>query len=418
MVARKPLVLVSGLPRELPAGDNVPLESVAAPATLIASEALAAGAIVEPHLVSGTWRVRNADASIGRRGSGFVLSAAASGAAATVYFSGQNTSATSRTVGAQQYLGLAGAMTETAPSAAGYTVQGVGFAVSASSVTFVRGTAVDLAWPDGILDQMAVGATAAWSFQDRLRAAYQGPLFQVRRASDSAVLDIYPLPLGPVDQNAVIAFCGASTGYVSKLYDQSGNGWDIAQTTAASQPQIYSGSAILKEGSNVAAVFGAGCMLTRADSCGLSGNPGLAFAFLWNPSKAPASGYYMALTLGSSAMYVGSGDRTTGLSFGSGTLNNFTTTGVNGLHYALAEHTAGGGWSAVDASMRKNGATLSLASQGGSGTMSLSNNGTRLGNFTAYDAPAGAISTALLMPPISTAARATLESWLEARRVA
>lgn len=103
--------------------------------TMTASEALTAGAYVNVHNSTGA-KVRNADAATGRRAMGFVLTAIASGAAGLVYFEGTNTAVTGRTPGAVQFLGAAGASTETAPTAANSIVQQLGTAVSATAVSF------------------------------------------------------------------------------------------------------------------------------------------------------------------------------------------------------------------------------------------------------------------------------------------
>lgn len=107
-------------------------------ATIQASEALAAGDFVNIHVVAGSPRVRKADASTaGKEAHGFVLSAVAAGANATVYFEGQNTQVTGKTPGARQYLSATtpGATTETPPSGSGNVVQLVGVAVSATAIS-------------------------------------------------------------------------------------------------------------------------------------------------------------------------------------------------------------------------------------------------------------------------------------------
>lgn len=99
-----------------------------------ASEALAAGALV---YVKSDGTVANASAASGGNAAiGFVLAAAASGAAATVYFEGRNTGLTSLTVGAAYYLSAtAGGITATPIGAgAGNISQYVGHAVSATTL--------------------------------------------------------------------------------------------------------------------------------------------------------------------------------------------------------------------------------------------------------------------------------------------
>ena len=103
--------------------------------------------------------------------------------------------------------------------------------------------------PIGLMAQPAVAATApllldsitasvkgAYALRT-LRAAYAGPAVRVRRASDSAEQDI-GFAAGALDTAALLAFCGAGDGFVTKWYDQSGLGQDMAQAVAAQQPRI------------------------------------------------------------------------------------------------------------------------------------------------------------------------------------
>lgn len=116
-------------------------------AIVLASEALAAGDLVNIYNNSGTANARKADASTsGKEAMGYVLTAVSSAANATVYFEGSNNQVTSLTPG-RQYLSAttAGKSTATAPSTAGQIVQVVGFATSATNINFQSGTPVVLA---------------------------------------------------------------------------------------------------------------------------------------------------------------------------------------------------------------------------------------------------------------------------------
>ena len=106
--------------------------------TAVASEAISAGALVNLYSNGGTLNMRNADSSTtGKEAHGFVLSAVASSAMGTYYLPGStNTSATSRTIGARQFLGAGGALTETPVVASGGVSQMVGVAVAATQVVF------------------------------------------------------------------------------------------------------------------------------------------------------------------------------------------------------------------------------------------------------------------------------------------
>jgi hypothetical protein len=107
-------------------------------AALVASEALAAGDLVNIWNSAGVANVRKADGSVsGKEAHGFVLSAFASAATATVYFEGTNTQCTGLTPGVQYLSGAtAGKSAAAAPTGTGKVVQVVGFALSATSMNF------------------------------------------------------------------------------------------------------------------------------------------------------------------------------------------------------------------------------------------------------------------------------------------
>jgi hypothetical protein len=66
---------------------------------------------------------------------------------------------------------------------------------------------------------------AAHSTTRALYAAYDGPLYQVRRASDSTTTTIYPLSAGGVaDAATQDSFCAGTSCVITEIYDQSGHG--------------------------------------------------------------------------------------------------------------------------------------------------------------------------------------------------
>jgi hypothetical protein len=101
----------------------------------------------------------------------------------------------------------------------------------------------------GLLDTYS-GAAAAYSLR-LLRSAYTGSAIEVRRTNND-VADIGFTSTGELDTAALLAFTGTGAldnGFVTKWYDQSGNGRDATQATAINQPQIVSsGSVITKNG--------------------------------------------------------------------------------------------------------------------------------------------------------------------------
>lgn len=113
--------------------------------TVTASEALAAGDLVNIWNSSGA-KARKADASVaGKYAHGFVLAAVSSSGSALVYRSGANTGVTGLTPGDQFLSTTPGLATGTAPSGTGNVVQRVGMASAATELEFLAGDPIVLA---------------------------------------------------------------------------------------------------------------------------------------------------------------------------------------------------------------------------------------------------------------------------------
>lgn len=89
----------------------------------------------------------------------------------------------------------------------------------------------------------------------RISSTYTGNLLKVRRSSDGQELDIPYNGSNVLDETVLSTFIGSSDAYVTKWYDQSGNGFDQAQTGVINQPKIATAGTILKEGSRVTVSF-------------------------------------------------------------------------------------------------------------------------------------------------------------------
>lgn len=115
--------------------------------SIVTSENLAAGDIVNVYNNGGTLTARKADATAaGKEANGFVISSSTSPTANTVYFDGTISGMSGLTIGATYYLSTtAGAVVTTAPSGSGNIVQEVGKALSASTMSFQQTKPVTLA---------------------------------------------------------------------------------------------------------------------------------------------------------------------------------------------------------------------------------------------------------------------------------
>ena len=104
-------------------------------ANLETTENLTPGKYVNIFNSGGTPKVRLADNSNDRPAHGFVKDTVLTGANVNVFFEGPNLNVTGRTPGARQFLGTAGAPTETRPTApSALIVQFLGIAVSTTAI--------------------------------------------------------------------------------------------------------------------------------------------------------------------------------------------------------------------------------------------------------------------------------------------
>ena len=129
--------------------------------------------------------------------------------------------------------------------------QGGVFTVRAGSFGGRLQAGVTPAAPSLLLD-IYPDAAAAYSLR-KLRTAYTGSAIRVRRSSDNTETDI-GFVSNQLDTAAITTFVGAGNGFVTTWYDQSGNGYNLIQSTQVNQPQIVSSgvylSYLLYDGSN------------------------------------------------------------------------------------------------------------------------------------------------------------------------
>jgi hypothetical protein len=90
------------------------------------------------------------------------------------------------------------------------------------------------------------GAAVAYSLR-LLRSTYSGSAIRVRRTDDNEEQDI-GFRNNELDTSTLETFCGSSDGFVTTWYDQSGNEYNITESTASKQQQIVSSGTTITDG--------------------------------------------------------------------------------------------------------------------------------------------------------------------------
>lgn len=138
-------------------------------------------------------------------------------------------------------------------------------------------------------------AAAAYSLR-KLRTAYTGSAIRVRRSSDNAEQDINFVG-NELDTSSLLTFVGAGDGFVTTWYDQSGSGFNAAQSTAASQPKIVSSGVIeLENGKPAITTSGAKNLNTGIVNLGVSGDIPLSFYSVQNNQSTSNKDCLIGLT--------------------------------------------------------------------------------------------------------------------------
>lgn len=118
----------------------------------------------------------------------------------------------------------------------------------------------------GAIDSLSTGLESAWSVGRRLRTGYIGNIIRVRRSSDNNEQDFGYLTNGSVDVAAVVTFCGAGDGFLTTIYDQSGLGRNLIQTSSAVQPLVVSSGVANTKNGKLTAVFNTNPYMTVPSS--------------------------------------------------------------------------------------------------------------------------------------------------------
>jgi hypothetical protein len=88
----------------------------------------------------------------------------------------------------------------------------------------------------------------------KVRTAYTGAAIRVRRSNDNTEQDIGFVGVD-LDTVSLKSFVGVNSAFVVRWLDQSGNGYNLGQSTAANQPRIINAGVIDRQNGKVCIVF-------------------------------------------------------------------------------------------------------------------------------------------------------------------
>lgn len=127
------------------------------------------------------------------------------------------------------------------------------------------------------------GSSAAYSVR-KLSSSYSGKALKVRRSSDDAEQDVDFIGC-ELDTASMKTFVGANNGFVTKWYDQSGNGRDAVQATSGLQPKIINSGLVYRKNGRVSIFFDGNGLCW--DGSGFAVTAHSTFA-VWYPSGSVA----------------------------------------------------------------------------------------------------------------------------------
>jgi hypothetical protein len=263
-----------------------------------------------------------------------------------------------------------------------------------------------------LLLDTVTAAVCALSCNDRLKTTYTGPLIRVRRSSDNTESDIGYNGSNVLDRTALTTFTGAGNGFITKVYDQSGNTRDMSQTTTANQPQIVTSGTVSTSGGNVVIDWAGdgNDIVTRSDAASLTGDHDLSL--LWLGRLRSTTGSNQMVRVGNTNGYVlgySSGNMLS--TWGSNPGNNiWTGSASTNFQYVVAVYDA----AANGDQLYQNGSTMSHTTYN-TAAISMANTELRWGY---NNAPASSSTFILWNSILSGGDRGTVHSWSEIRRLA
>jgi hypothetical protein len=140
-------------------------------------------------------------------------------------------------------------VTTTANTSYQFRVTGINPAGSGPASATVSATTPT---PPLLLDTLGVTADRAYSLRQMKSA--NTTAITVRRTSDNTTQDI-GFSGGLLDTASLSTFVGSGSGYVTKWWDQSGNGRHLTQATTSAQPMIVNAGTVVTSGGKPAVTF-------------------------------------------------------------------------------------------------------------------------------------------------------------------
>lgn len=120
------------------------------------------------------------------------------------------------------------------------------------------------------LDIISTQSVGAYSLKLLTKKRKNRPIINVRRASDNATRDIFHTPDGNLDIYDLQSFTSGTSGFVNTWYDQSGNGNNFTQGTAATQPAITNGATVITNSNSPILYFNGSNYFTGGNILNLS----------------------------------------------------------------------------------------------------------------------------------------------------
>lgn len=144
------------------------------------------------------------------------------------------------------------------------------------------------------LGDVVGGAAAYWGLRAYTLASIGANAVRLRENGGNTESDFATIAGGGLDLTAISTFKGANSLFVVKLYDQTGNGRDATQATAANQP-AFALSAI----GSLPGVTYASASTQQLNIASLTTGAPLSISAVINPTGANFSAFFGANTAGS-----------------------------------------------------------------------------------------------------------------------